>query len=344
MVKYVLFAVLLCSMAGTVALIDSQSVSDEQSPPSTPVANSICATGIVEGATKDVQIHSEVAGRVVEVLVETGAWVEKNEVLIRLDNRQQTQRVAVSQANLELAEAQQERLQNGARKQEREQARALLAAKQARLQQAERSWERVEQLRAHAAVSQQEYDDQQGMVESLTAEVDAARARLEQLEAPARSDERRVALARVAAAQADLELARIALDKTEIRAPSRGQILDLNVEPGELIAADNPMPAVILADTSTLRVRAYVEEIDAPRLKVGVHASITADGLPDQVFTGKVLSLSPRMSTKSIFSGSPDELYDTKVREVLLELEDAKSLLVGLRVDVKFRLSSHDGQ
>jgi len=43
------------------------------------------------------------------------------------------------------------------------------------------------------------------------------------------------------------------------------------------------------------------------------------------------------MSTKVLSSGSPDELYDTKVREVLVEVDNAERFLVGLRVDVTFR-------
>lgn len=334
MTKYYIYAILLTSTAGAIALIDSQSVDYAQPTERTTTSDRIYATGIVEGATEDVQIRSEIPGRVLEVAVRVSDWVERGDVLVLLDNQQQTQQVAVSHAHLELANAQLERLINGARQQERDQARALLTAKQARLQQAQRTWERVQQLREQAAISQQEFDDQQGLVETLSAEVDAVRAQLEQLEAPARVDELRVAQARVAAAQADHELARIALDKTQLRAPHRGQVLDLNVEPGELIGADSQTPAVVLADTSTLRVRAFVEEIDAPRLEAGMIAQITADGLPGQVFTGRIKSLSPRMSAKSVSSGSPDELYDTKVREVLVDVDDAEQLLVGLRVDV----------
>jgi len=334
--KYLIYTVLLTTMAGAVALIGSQSVDYAQPAEPFPATTKIYATGVVEGATQDVQLRCEISGRVLEVLFGVGDWVERDDVLVRLDHRQQTQQVAVSHAHLELAHAQLERLVNGARQQERTRARALLTAKQARLGQAERTWRRVQQLRVQAAVSQQELDDQQGLVETLTAEVDAVRAQLEQIEAPARVDELRVAQARVAAAQADHELARIALDKTQLRAPQHGQILDLHVEPGELIGADSPAPTLVLADTSTLHVRAYVEEIDAPRLQVGMSAQITADGLPGKVFTGRILSLSPRMSAKHVSSGSPDEMYDTKVREVLLEVENGQSLLVGLRVDVMF--------
>jgi hypothetical protein len=86
-------------------------------------------------------------------------------------------------------------------------------------------------------------------------------------------------------------------------------------------------------------VRAFVEELDAPRVRLGMSAQVTADGLPDTTFAGRVVSISPRMATKPIHAERPQELYDTKVREVLLELE-ATELIVGLRVDVSFQVQA----
>lgn len=335
MTKVVVYTTLIALMAASVVLIDSRNVQHVPSPAQLP-GNRVYAMGMVEGATKDIWLSPEIPGRVVEIPVRVGDWVAAGGVLLRLDDRRLTQQLAVSRAQLELARAQLQRLVNGAREEERAEARALVAAKQSRLQQAHRTWQRVQELLKQAAISQQESDDQQGLVGVLTAEVAAARARLAQLEAPARVDELCVAQARVAAAEAAYELAKIALEKTLLVAPRRGQVLDVNVEPGEYLGADDAAPAIVLSDTSVLRVRAYVEEIDAPQLRIGMTAQITADGLPGHSFTGRIASLSPRMQAKTVSSGNPAEMYDTKVREVLLEINDAQQLLVGLRVDVTF--------
>jgi multidrug resistance efflux pump len=291
---------------------------------------------MVEGATEDVELRAEHAGRVKQVLVAAGQWVDAGDVLVRLDSERQQQEVALAAARLELARAELERLGNGARADERDEARALQRVAQTRLGQAQRTWTRIEQLTNDRAVSQQEADDQLAQVEALRAELEAAEARVRQIEAPARADELRAAEARVAAAQAQLDLANIGLSKTELRAPQRGCVLDVNTEPGELTGPDAPEPLVVLADTSTVRVRAYVEELDAPRVTVGMTGRVSADGIPDKTFTGRVVSISPRMDTKSVHADRPQELYDSKVREVLLELSDAEGVIVGLRVDVEF--------
>jgi len=86
-----------------------------------------------------------------------------------------------------------------------------------------------------------------------------------------------------------------------------------------------------------------IEELDAPRITLGMQATVTADGLPGQSFKGHVISISPRMDTKSIHSDRPFELYDTKVREVLVELDTKELLIIGLRVDVTFDAPGESG-
>ena len=339
MFKYLILISLGTLMAGSIYVIDERSVQLTTPTEQPTVQDRIYATGIVEGATPDIELRTEISGRVVDVLVATGDWVQKGDVLVRLDGRRQIQQVAASQASLELAEAQLVRLTNGARTEERAEAMAMIRAKNAQLVQARLSWTRISELREQKAVSQQEADDQQGLVDRLQAELEAAQARSDQLTAPARADEVRVATARVAAAEAEHALAQLALEKTELRAPCRGRVLDLDIEPGEITGVDSPEPVVVLTDTSTLNVRAFIEEIDAPRVELGMSARIVADGLPGRQFQGQVTQLSPRMARKVFYSDRPDELYDTKVREVMIRLDNPDDLLVGLRVDVLFSLA-----
>jgi HlyD family secretion protein len=151
----------------------------------------------------------------------------------------------------------------------------------------------------------------------------------------------RAAEARVSAAAAEVELANIGLSKTELRAPCHGRVLAIHGEPGEYSGPQASLPLVVFSDTSKIRVRAYVEELDAPRVKVGTQTTVTADGLPNQSFMGHVVAISPRMANKTVHSDHPSELYDTKIREVMLELSNAAQLIVGLRVDVQFNADLH---
>ena len=108
--------------------------------------------------------------------------------------------------------------------------------------------------------------------------------------------------------------------------------------PGELTGPQATEPLVVVSDTSNVRVRAYVEELDAPRVCVGMSARITADGMPNASFTGTVISISPQMAGKSFHSDHPNELYDTKMREVLVELSDVQNSIVGCVLMCRSRL------
>lgn len=331
---FVIAAAALVAVLGFV--IDAQSRAPAVHPRLDPKTLSIYAPGRVEGANPETELRPQLAGRVVRVLVAEGDLVEEGQLLVELDDREYRHAVALAEADVELAEAQLERLLNGAHPQERSEAAALYRAKQAELQRARLAWQRLSELRQAQAISQQEADNQRTLVEAREAEVAAAKARLDHLEAAARPDEVRIAKARIDAARARCELAKVELDRSQLRAPTRGQILDVGVEPGELTGPDAAQPAVIMADTISgpLRVRAFVEELDAPRVRIGMTATVTADGLPGRQFRGRVVRLSPRMSPKQVRSDRPTERFDTKTREVWIELESGEDLVVGLPVDV----------
>ena len=334
MIKFILFALGISAVIAMGMIIDAQS-----SPPAVRQVDHaqefrIFALGRVEGLTPEIELRPQLTGRIVELPIKEGQFVEKGAVLLALDDQEYRYDVALATAEVELARATLDHLVNGAHPQERAEADALYRAKLGELNRAERAWKRISELIEAEAVSRQKADDQEGQVIVLTAEVEAAKARLEQIKAEARDDEKRMEQARIQAAEAQLELAKVQLDRSSVHAPCRGQILEVDVEAGELTGPDSAQPAIVMVDTTKFQVRAFVEEIDAPRLKLGMFATVRADGLPDREFKGRIVRLSPRMGRKQLWSDRPSERYDTKTREVWIELEEGESLVVGLRVDV----------
>ena len=244
----------------------------------------------------------------------------------------------MAEAELEIASAELEKLENGARDEEIREAEAELRALNAKLTGAQDKLKRTGNLRQRGATSEQAMVSDSTEVNTLLAEVEASQARLDLLRAPPRDDDLRRARGRVAGVRARLDLARRELEKTELKAPCAGQVLKVHPAVGELAGPDAAEPAVIMADTSAICVRAFVEELDAPRMRIGLPVTVDADGLPGQKFEGRVTRLAPRMSRKQLWTDDPAEQFDSKVREVWIELEDAKSLIVGLRVDVRIQL------
>jgi HlyD family secretion protein len=334
--KKLIFAAvaLVAAVAALGVAIDVQSSAPVVRPDRPADSSQIFASGRIEGATAEIELRPQLAGRITQAPIGEGQVVNEGQLLLRLDDQQYCQEMALATAELGLADAQLERLLNGAHPQQRSEAAALYHAREAELRRAEITWARTQEMWRDKAISQQEADNQWMQVTMLRNEVEAAKDRLAFLESNARPDEVRIAQARIAAAKARLELAKVQAERTRLLAPCHAQVLKINGKVGESASPTSIEPAVILADTSRYYVRAFVEERDATRVEVGMSASITLDALRGQKLSGRVVRLSPRMDRKSVWSDRATERYDTKTREVWIELQPAPPLVLGLRVDV----------
>ncbi len=100
------------------------------------------------------------------------------------------------------------------------------------------------------------------------------------------------------AAEANAKNAQVAVDYTLIRAPFDGIILSKSADVGDMVtpfssAADSKGAVVNMADMSTLEVEADVSEASLSKIKVGQPAEITLDALPDTRFRGSVSRIVP---------------------------------------------------
>jgi HlyD family secretion protein len=93
-------------------------------------------------------------------------------------------------------------------------------------------------------------------------------------------------------------------------------------------------PVLIMADLSKRRIRAFVEELDASRVKTGQRVTIDADALPGRELTGVVAITVPRMGKRSLQSDAPGEYKDLYFREALIDVDGQDDLPPNLRVRV----------
>jgi multidrug resistance efflux pump len=129
-------------------------------------------------------------------------------------------------------------------------------------------------------------------IDEAVAGRDTAQSRLDMLFAGATAEEIAVAQASVSKAEAALDEALLALERTEVRAPFAGTVGMVDVREGELVVADQPL--VTLGDLDTLRVETTdLDEIDVVRVTVGQQVDISFDALPEQVFVGEITRISP---------------------------------------------------
>ena len=144
----------------------------------------------------------------------------------------------------------------------------------------------------------------------------------------------------VSAARAEVRMAEALLDKTRIRAPIAGTILQVHAKQGEIVAPSPDLPLVVMGDMSVVRVKAEVDEGDVGKISVNQTAYVTSISRPGERFEGRVTSIAPTLGGARIGPRGPLRPNDVEVMEVIIELQGpASALKPGMRVDAFFRKS-----
>lgn len=295
----------------------------------------IAGPGRVEPASEDIKLGAELSGKLKNVLVEEGDPVKRGQVLAELENNDYRAQVEAAQAEVLQKEAELRKVVNGARREERREALAVVNEAQATMKHAESEMVRRQKLFAAGVISHEEAD-------RYAKEYDVAKARYEEtvqrhalVDETAREEDRAMAEANVQNARARLDQARAMLAKTFIRSPIDGTILRKHHRTGESVSnfTTTPDPIVTLGDKNLLRVRVDIDETDVSRLAVGQKVYVTADAYGDRRFWGHVIRVGQQLGRKNVRTDEPTERVDTKILETLVELDGGVELPVGLRVD-----------
>jgi multidrug resistance efflux pump len=301
----------------------------------------VVAPGRVEPISEEVEIGTEIPGRVEAVLVQEGDGVQRGQVLAVLQRREYEAQLMAAKARLSQAEAELQRLINGARQEERREVWAAVEQAEAVRRNAQVEVQRRQMLLRRGYIAREEVDRARRDLQVAQARFQGARERYAFVTAAAREDERARAQAAVVLAQAQVREAQARLEKSEIRSPLHGTVLRRYVHAGEVVSPEAPQTTLfIVADTTTLRVRADIDETDIGQLQVGLEAYVTADAYGDTKFRGHVVQIGQVLGKKNLYTDEPTERVDTKILETLIELDRGQLLVPGLRVDV-FITASH---
>jgi ABC exporter DevB family membrane fusion protein len=298
----------------------------------------VVAPGRVEPVSGEVRVAASMPGRLREVLVDVGDEVAKGQILAVLENDEEKSQVTQAEAAVAVARATLDKLLNGARQAERDEATAAVEESTAALRLAALELDRQRGLAKREVGSGQELDRARSEHQVAVARLARARSRAELISSPPRDDDVARLEAELALAEARLAQARAVLEETLVRSPIQGTVLRRLRLPGEQISLLLDTPVILIGDTSRLRVRAEVDEADFPLLRVGQVAVSEADAYGDRQFSGRVSEIGLLMGRMNLRSGDPSERVDTRVLDVLVDLDQGVELPIGLRVRTYFEL------
>ncbi len=225
------------------------------------------------------------------------------------------------QADLTTSQSRLSELKSGSRPQEIAQAEAAVASAQSDYDHAKKDWERAQSLHKDDDISTSQFDQARGRLDGADANLKAAKQREALVKEGSRSEDIDQANAQVlkasagiksskasaldikrrqedvAAKQADIERekAQIALIDSQISdttavSPISGVVLVKSVDVGEVVA---PGTAILtVGDIDHPWLRAYINETDLGRVKLGSKVRVTTDAFPGKVYDGKVSFIS----------------------------------------------------
>ena len=148
------------------------------------------------------------------------------------------------------------------------------------------------------------------------------------------------AKAAIQVSQARLKVAHAAVQRTMVFAPFDGTVAEVNVELNEFVTPSPPgiltLPAIDLLDVSCLYISAPIDEVDAPRIKLGMKACVSLDAFTEKRCSGIVTRIAPYVLEKE---------KQARTVEVEVKLSDPKQmqhLLPGYSADIEVILNSKE--
>jgi RND family efflux transporter MFP subunit len=237
--------------------VEIATVSSRQAGAQAAVLN---ATGYVT-ARRRATVSSKITGKVVELNIEEGMQVQEGQILARLDAETQRAAVALTQAQAEAA-------------------RRNVSESEVRLNEARINLARLTKL--------------VGVGYSTAAEVDAARAAVDSLEARIRAGREQVSVA-----ERQIALERTNLDSTIIRAPFAGVVISKDAQPGEMVS---PVSAGggftrtgigTIVDMASLEIEVDVNESYINRVRPDQAVTAVLDAYPEWQIPARVITTIP---------------------------------------------------
>jgi HlyD family secretion protein len=320
---------------GTYFSGDSKTTTKSEAKTGTPWV--AAAPGRVEPGSGEVNIGAAILGQVADVPVKLNDKVEEGELLIRLDDEEARARLAASEAEAGLRKRQRDAEPATSGREDVTKGEDAVFSSEREVIGARFELDAALGGKRSGDATEQQLTDARRRLSKAQERVERERLSYAQAQAKASLPSPNQFESALTAARANVALAASQLDKTRIRTPRAGTVLQLNAKKGEIVAPSPEQPLVVVGDMSVVRVKAEVDDGDVAKIKVGQKAFVRSINYPGRDFEGTVAELAPTMATPRISARGPRRPSDIEVLEMTITLEGKVPLLPGMRVEAFVR-------
>jgi multidrug resistance efflux pump len=244
-------------------------------------------------------LSPQVSGYIVDVPVKDYQSVKQGQLLVKIDDRTYVQKLAQAQATLasQKASLDNSRQQENSGKANIASSSAAVDSAQAALKQADLAFERQENLGRSGVGTSSAQETAAADLEKAKASVAQAKAALE----VSRQDLATIVTNRgsleaaVSNAEASVELAKIDLENTEVRAPRDGKVGEVGARLGQYVTAGTQLMSVVPEDVWII---ANFKETQLDGMQVGQPVAIRVDALNHKELRGRIERFSPAAASE----------------------------------------------
>jgi len=247
------------------------------------------STGTIEATQVD--IRSEVAGRILNLAFDEGDRVKPGDVLAAIDHEKMDLELQSAEGRLQEAQARLDQLQSGFRKEDVQKAQEALQEAEIFFDNAKREYERVQKLYTDKVASESTRDALETSYKSARKRYERAKQDNQILQSGYRVEDIAAGQAVRESANAAVNLIKRRIKDATITSASKGIISERYVEPGELVSVGSVLFSII--DLQDMWIMAYVSEKNLGKVKIGQAAAVSVDSFPGRTFPGKVIYISP---------------------------------------------------
>ncbi|MDR4504512.1 MAG: efflux RND transporter periplasmic adaptor subunit [Candidatus Scalindua sp.] len=252
--------------------------------------NRIRVSGNIE--VTDAEVSFKISGHIDKRHVDEGELIRKGDIVATLDSSDLEDEVAIREAELQLVQADLAELTAGSRPEEISAAEANMKATKADKEHKERDFHKAEELFRKKVISDEEYTHAEGNYEVALNRLREAEELFNLVKLGPRKETIEQTRARIRQAIGSLKLTRTRLGYAKLFSPLSGIVLSKNVEPGEYVAPGTPV--VTVGALESVWLRAYINETDLGRVKVGQQVNVLTDTYPDKIYKGHISFISPQ--------------------------------------------------
>lgn len=284
-------------------------------------------------AGQRIEIRSEVEGRVKEIFVEEGEWVEKGQPVVRLVDRVFERNLLASQAQLEGARAQLRLLRAGSTSEE-----VVKATKEVETAMAQFTWsqsraKRFDKLFAEGVISEQEAENARQVNAIDFKELEEKRAQLDVVKRAARQESVETLEAEIRTLEVVVDGYQQDVKETLLVSPISGRVVTPRVKEltGTYVKPGQKELVIEVEDSRVIRAEVLIKQEDIAGIEIEDPVRIVVWPYPEVKFEGTIVAIAPVASTGSemMIGDSPVIVggSDDKVIRVTTEIANEDGLL-----------------